>query len=71
MKRLMKAREVSEYTQIPVSTIYRKTKSGELPCYRIGRSVRYKLEEIEAAMKGGNDAKKDGTRCRSNLADQL
>ena len=58
MQRMMKAKEVAEYTQIPLQMIYRKTKSGELPSYRLGRSIRYKINEVEASMKGGHDAKK-------------
>ncbi len=65
MRRMMTAREVSEYTQIPLQMIYRKTKSGDLPCYRIGRSIRYKVEEIEMAMKGGTYANKSETESRS------
>jgi excisionase family DNA binding protein len=62
---MMTAREVSEYTQIPLQMIYRKTKSGDLPCYRIGRSIRYKVEEIDMAMKGGTNANKSETESRS------
>ena len=65
MKRMMTAREVSEYTQIPIRTIYNKTKCGDLPCYRIGRSIRYKVEEIDMAMKGGTYANKRETESRS------
>ena len=65
MKRMMTAREVSEYTQIPIRTIYNKTKCGDLPCYRIGRSIRYKVEEIDMAMKGGIYANKSETESRS------
>lgn len=65
MQRMMTAREVSEYTQIPIRTIYNKTKCGDLPCYRIGRSIRYKVEEIDMAMKGGTNANKSETESRS------
>lgn len=68
MKRMMTAREVAEYTHIPLQMIYRKTRRGELPHYRLGRTIRYKLDEIEEVMRGGQYAKKDGTRRRSNLA---
>ncbi len=57
MQRMMTAREVSEYTKIPLQMIYRKTQSGDIPCYRIGRSIRYKVEEIDTAMRGGTHAK--------------
>ncbi len=69
MKRMMTAKEVSEYTQIPLQVIYRKTRNGDLPSYRSVRTLRYKQKEIDEAMKGGEYAKKDGTRRRSNLAD--
>ena len=68
MRRMMTAREVSEYIQVPIRNVYDKTKSGELPCYRIGRLIRYKVEEIDMAMKGGNYAKNGETECRSNSA---
>ena len=51
MQRLMTAREVAEYMRIPVQMVYRKTRNGDLPHYRLGRTVRYKLAEIEAALK--------------------
>lgn len=60
--KLMTAAEVASYTQLNVRTIYRKARSGELACYRIGSAVRFKLEDIDAAMKGEGNAKKDGTR---------
>jgi len=58
MQRMMKAKEVAEYTQIPLQMIYRRTRNGEIPCYRIGGSIRYKIDEVEASMRGGRDAKK-------------
>ena len=58
MQRMMKAKEVAEYTQIPLQMVYRKTRSGELPCYRLGGSIRYKKEEIDTAMKEGINVKK-------------
>ena len=53
MNRLMKAAEVAQYAQVNVQTIYRKARSGDLPCYRIGTAIRFKQDEIETAMKGG------------------
>ena len=65
----MTAEEVRRYINVKsVRTIYRKARSGELPCYRIGTAIRFKREEIDAAMKGGNYAGKDETRSRSCLA---
>lgn len=58
MQRMMTAREVAGYMRIPVQMVYRKTQSGELPHYRLGRSIRYKQDEIDAALKvktGGDE----------------
>ncbi|MBQ1296760.1 MAG: helix-turn-helix domain-containing protein [Clostridiales bacterium] len=65
---MMLAKEVAEYTRTDVQTIYRKAKSGEIPCYRIGRAIRFKLDEVEMAMKEEKNAKKGRTRSRSHLA---
>jgi len=55
MQRMMTARDVAEYMQIPIQMVYRKTRSGDLPHYRVGRSIRYKLVEIEKALKVRGD----------------
>lgn len=38
--RLFAVRALAETTTIPASTIYTLIAKGELPCHRIGRSVR-------------------------------
>lgn len=67
---LMTARDVARYIGLDVQTVYRKARTGELPCYKLGRPVRFDKDEIDETMKGGNNAKKDGTRRRSDLADK-
>ena len=64
----MTAEEVARYINVNVRTVYRKVNSEELPCYRPGRKLRFKKEEIDNAMKGGNNGKKRNTRSRSTLA---
>ena len=66
---MMLAKEIAEYTRLDVQTIYRKVRSGEIPCYRIGNAIRFKLDEVEMAMKEGENAKKGRTRSRSIPAD--
>lgn len=39
------------YMGVNVRTVYRKAKDGTIPCYRIGRAMRFKKEEIETATK--------------------
>lgn len=58
MKRMATAREVAEYMRIPVKMVYRKTRRGDLPHYRSGRTIRYKLSEIDEALRvsAGGDA---------------
>lgn len=68
MEKLVGANEVAKYVNENVQTVYRKAREGTYPVYRTGRLVRFKLSEIDEAMKGGRNAKKDGTRCRSDLA---
>ena len=64
--KLMTAEDVREYINVKnVRTVYRKVKSGEFPCYRVGSQIRFKKEEIDEAMKGDNNAKKGRTRSRS------
>lgn len=48
---LMTARQIADHTGVCVRTIYRMMERGELPHYKIGRQIRYKLEEIEEATK--------------------
>lgn len=69
MERLVKAQVVADHIGEDVQTVYRKAREGIYPSHRTGRLVRFKLSEIdEATLKGGENVKKDGTRCRSNLA---
>lgn len=60
---MMTAKEVAEYTQLNLRTIYRMKDRGELPYYRAGNRVRFKKCEVDKALRGGEkNAKKDGTR---------
>lgn len=47
-RRLLTARDVAALLCVPVSTIYELTRSGRLPCLRIGRAVRFSKEDLEA-----------------------
>lgn len=71
MERLLRANEVAEYVGENVRTVYRKAEDGTYPCYRSGRLIRFKMSEIDLAMKEEANAKKRNTRCRSNLAREL
>jgi excisionase family DNA binding protein len=43
--------EVSEYLHIKPATLYSKVESGDLPYYKLGRLLRFKLEDIDRWME--------------------
>lgn len=68
MERLMTVAELAAYLNVSTKTVYRRVERGELQCYRIGSSIRFRRNEVKQALKGDTNAKKDGTRSRSYLA---
>ncbi len=51
MSRLLTAEQVAERYQIPVSQVYRLSRSGALPAVRLGRYYRYSEGALEAFEK--------------------
>ena len=51
---LLTEKQFSELVQIPVATLqhWRSTKRVEIPVIRIGRSIRYRLEDVKAILSG-------------------
>lgn len=49
---VMTAAEVAAVLALPKSTIYELARRGELPCARLGRTVRFVREDIEARLRG-------------------
>jgi excisionase family DNA binding protein len=47
IKRFYTIQEVSEYLGIEVSTLYAWVHTRQIPYYKIGRLVKFKVEEIE------------------------
>lgn len=52
---MMTAEEIAKNTKFTARTIYRKAREGKIPYYKSGRSIRFKLKEVENAMKGETD----------------
>lgn len=52
MKPLLTAKEVSEVLRLSERTIFSLTKSGKLPVIRMGSSVRYAPEDVQAYIDG-------------------
>lgn len=48
---LERAPDISKYTGIKRFTLYKLAARGDLPCYKIGRSVWFRLDEVEAALE--------------------
>lgn len=51
--KLINVRELASVLGVTPDTIYRLTKQGEIPCYRVGRHVRYDLDQVLAHMSLG------------------
>ena len=50
---VMTAAEVAALLAMPKSTIYELARRGELPCARLGRTMRFLRDDVEARLKGG------------------
>ncbi|MGA3281602.1 MAG: helix-turn-helix domain-containing protein [Smithella sp.] len=48
----LKIEELAEYLQIKVKTLYAMTASTDIPHYRIGGLIRFRLEEIDKRLEG-------------------
>lgn len=49
---LLSVPELSVYLNIKPKTLYAKAEAGEIPHYRIGRIIRFRLDEIDAWLEG-------------------
>jgi excisionase family DNA binding protein len=50
--KLLTITELAFYLNVKTKTLYAKVESGEIPHYRIGRLVRFRLDEIDAWLGG-------------------
>jgi excisionase family DNA binding protein len=48
---VMTATEVAKLLALPKSTVYELARRGELPCARLGRTIRFVREDIEARLR--------------------
>lgn len=46
-ERLLDANKVAEFLNVPVSWVRESTRSGAIPHIRLGRYVRYDLDDVE------------------------
>jgi excisionase family DNA binding protein len=50
---LVTVKEVAQHLHVPVSWVYTKAERDEIPCVRVGRYVRFDLEEVKASFGAG------------------
>lgn len=53
---LLNIRQAAEALAVSERTIFNLTKSGDLPSVRIGRSVRYRMKDLEHFGDSGSDS---------------
>ena len=46
-RRLLNVREAAQYLGLEVDTIYRKARLREVPCVKVGRSLRFDVKALE------------------------
>jgi excisionase family DNA binding protein len=49
---VLTAVEVARLLALPKSTVYELARRGELPCARLGRTIRFLREDIEGRLRG-------------------
>ena len=46
-KRLLNVEEAAAYLGLKVDTVYKKARLRELPCVKVGRSLRFDIEALQ------------------------
>ncbi len=52
IKRYVNIKELSEYTSLPVKTLYELAGTGRIPSIKLGRRVLFDLNDIDQVMAG-------------------
>ncbi|MHC4270302.1 MAG: helix-turn-helix transcriptional regulator [Planctomycetota bacterium] len=70
-KRYANIKEISEYTSIPVKTLYEWSSVGKIPCIRLGRKLLFDLHDIDQLMAGLKRNNKDKKTVKNIVEDVL
>ena len=62
IKRYVSIKELSEYTSLPVKTLYEWAGTGRIPSVKIGRRVLFDLHDIDKIM---NSFKRTANQCET------
>lgn len=52
--RLLTAEELADRLKVPVSWVYEQSRQGKIPTHRVGRYIRFDLQEVLASQRKGN-----------------
>jgi len=55
-KQVLTLREVAEYLNVHISTIYKYAQQGKIPAFKVGSDWRFKKDDIDAWIKGEKSA---------------
>jgi len=53
MDKWLTLEQIAEYLQMSTSSIYKMSKKGKIPAYKVGRQWRFKKEEIDRWIEEG------------------
>jgi excisionase family DNA binding protein len=45
---VLTTREAAQYLKISLPTLHRRVREGEIPYFRIGRALRFRVEDLDA-----------------------
>ncbi len=62
-KRYVNIKELSQYTSLPVKTLYDWTSQGKIPSIKLGRRILFDLSDIHQLM---NNLKRSNLKCEIN-----
>ena len=66
-RKLLTVTEVANYLSIKEKTLYAKVEAGDLPCYRIGKLIRFNKDEIDAWIDTKKVVKVDPDEAAKNI----
>ena len=58
-KKLLTARDLSKWLNLPLPSIYEKTRQNQLPHVRLGKTVRFQHDEIVKFLESGGSRGRD------------
>jgi excisionase family DNA binding protein len=62
LKEFLTIPDLSEYLTIKKTTLYSMVESGDIPHYRIGRLIRFKMSDVEAWMENHRQDPSDANK---------